>query len=42
MLKELERPGLIESHPAALAPVLALALCVLALYAVVPARLVNT
>ena len=41
MLKELERPGLIAAQPAALAPVLALALCVVALHAVVPARQVN-
>ena len=36
MLKELERPGLVAAHPAVLAPLVALALCVAALHAVIP------
>ncbi len=38
MLKELERPGLVTAHPAAVVPVLALALCVLSLHVVIPSR----
>lgn len=38
MLKELERPGLVAAHPAALVPVVALALCVASLHAVIPSR----
>jgi peptide/nickel transport system permease protein len=36
MLKELERPGLVSAQPAALVPMLLLALCVASLQAVIP------
>jgi ABC-type dipeptide/oligopeptide/nickel transport system permease subunit len=41
LLKELERPGLVAAQPAALVPVVALALCVAALHAVIPSRQVR-
>jgi len=41
LLKELERPGLASTQPAALVPVLMLALCVASLHAVIPAPEIN-